>query len=63
MQKADVDHLLAPARADESRRPRSISTEKIKAATLEALWKLLDRLGSEAVTVNPTKDGSSHRSP
>ena len=58
-----MDHLPAPARADESRGPRSISTEKIKAAALEGLWKFLGRLGYEAVTVNPMKDGSAHRSP
>jgi hypothetical protein len=40
-----------------------MSPEKIKVAILKGCWKFLDRLGCEAVTVNPMKNGSSHRSP
>jgi hypothetical protein len=58
-----VDDLPAAARAHEGRRPRSISPKKIKAAILKGFWKFLDRLGCEAVTVNPMENGSSHLSP
>jgi hypothetical protein len=63
LKKAQVDDLPATAWANERRGPRSLSTEKVKTARLKGFWKFLDRLGSETVTVNPMKNGSSHRSP